>query len=135
MIHDEYIQEEEARNSLKGIKASCSAQKSDTVIRAKQIFYKDIAPGITGIARIIKYTNSTIGNMIEVDNTKKNTKMITMNPRNLTMTALEEGEFKNGKKDGYCRVIHDDSSCETGFFKKDEPWGKFEWHLNTKITT
>lgn len=126
------MQEEEARNKAKGITASCSAQKSDTVIRTKQIFFKDIAPGITGIARIIRYTNTTIGNMIDVDN--KSTKMISMNPRNLSIVALEEGEFKNGKKDGYCRVLHDDQSCETGFFKKDEPWGKFEWHLNTPIT-
>lgn len=105
------------------------------MIRTKQIFFKEIAGAITGLARIVRYTNLSIPNMIEVDNTKKSssTKMINMNPLNLRMVLIEEGEFKEGKKDGYCRVLHEDQSCETGFYKANEPWGKFEWHLNVSL--
>ena len=78
----------------------------DQTIRTKQIFFKEIAPAITGIVRIIRFTNSEIGKIIDVDN--KSSKMIKMLPKDLTMVALEEGEFKNGKKEGYCRVLHDD---------------------------
>ena len=50
---------------------------------------------------------------------------------NLSIIDLEEGEFTKGLKDGYCRVLHaEDQTCENGFFKNDEPWGKYEWHKN-----
>lgn len=39
---------------------------------------------------------------------------------------VEEGGFKKGKKDGYCRVLKADTgNCEVGFFKEDQPMGKY----------
>ena len=31
-----------------------------------------------------------------------------------------------GKKNGYCRVLDAvDGSCQVGFWRNDQPWGKF----------
>ena len=42
------------------------------------------------------------------------------------MLRIIEGNFKNGKKNGYCRTIHAiNGHCETGFYKDDEVNGKY----------
>jgi hypothetical protein len=40
--------------------------------------------------------------------------------------SVEEGEFENGMKNGYCRVINPCLGIvECGFFMNDQPNGKF----------
>lgn len=49
-----------------------------------------------------------------------------MSSANLELVSVEEGQFREGKKEGYCRIIHaTDGSCEVGFFSKDLPMGKY----------
>ena len=39
---------------------------------------------------------------------------------------MEEGAYKNGVKQGYCRVIHaEQGAAEIGFFDKGEAGGKY----------
>ena len=52
--------------------------------------------------------------------------MISLKPENLEIETVEEGAFKEGLKDGYCRVMQaHDGSCEVGFFQKNVPMGKY----------
>ena len=46
----------------------------------------------------------------------------------LELTEMTEGQFKEGQKSGYCRIINsekDEQFCEAGFFHEDKPCGKF----------
>ena len=49
-----------------------------------------------------------------------------MNPLNLCLQRVEEGQFQKGKKGGYCRIISaQDGKAQVGFFQEDKPMGKF----------
>lgn len=53
-------------------------------------------------------------------------KVINMNAKNLEIKTVEEGCFKDGMKDGYCRLIDANTgNCEVGFFQKNVPMGKY----------
>ena len=53
-------------------------------------------------------------------------KMINTKPENLEIDTVIEGQFKEGLKDGYCRVMSArDGSCQVGFFAKNVPMGKY----------
>lgn len=44
----------------------------------------------------------------------------------MELECIEEGQYVEGLKHGYCRVISAvDGSCEVGFFEEDMPRGKF----------
>jgi len=51
-------------------------------------------------------------------------------PAHLELISVEEGEFKNGLKNGYARVISPNTeiACEAGFFLKGEPHGKHTFY-------
>lgn len=93
----------------------------------KPVYWKEIKEGITGYVRIIKYTNHSVPTVLDVDQMEKSgSKLINMKPENLEIDDITEGQFKNGMKDGYCRVMHaKDGACEVGFFQKDAPMGKY----------
>jgi hypothetical protein len=88
---------------------------------------EEIKEGITGFARIIYYTNSSFSAIIEDTNLSKNSsKLVNMNPLNLCLQRVEEGQFSKGKKDGYCRIISaQDGKAQVGFFQEDKPMGKY----------
>ena len=97
----------------------CARAKGDAMMQSNKVLFEKIAPAITGVARIVRYTNSSV----------QTGSTINMHPTNLKIFDIEEGEFTAGLKDGYCRVLHaEDQTCESGFYKKGEPYGKFEWH-------
>ena len=42
------------------------------------------------------------------------------------LISIKEGYFKDGLKSGYCRVMNaEKSTVECGFYKSDQPCGKF----------
>lgn len=55
-------------------------------------------------------------------------RLVKFRPENLELIDMTEGKFKEGEKDGYCRVINaekDEQHCEAGFFVEDKPQGKY----------
>ena len=42
------------------------------------------------------------------------------------VTRIEEGHFKNGKLDGFGRVLAEDGHHEIGFWKEGQPYGKLQ---------
>ena len=54
--------------------------------------------------------------------------------KNLEVLSLEEGCFKNGKKNGYCRKIDAVTGViDVGFYKNDKPNGKFMRFKNNQV--
>ena len=85
--------------------------KTKTVNKA--VYLEDILQGLTGFARIIHYTNHSL-------NSAENQKPL------CEIDIVEEGEFLEGMRNGYCRVMNaTDSSCEVGFFQHNTPMGKY----------
>jgi len=49
-----------------------------------------------------------------------------MDPKNLEILEIEEGQYENGLKHGYTRVLSaEDGSCSVGFYYEDIIKGKF----------
>jgi len=44
------------------------------------------------------------------------------------LIKIQEGRFKQGEPDGYCRVFNapSDGSCELGYWKENSPMGKYQ---------
>lgn len=96
------------------------------MIDNKPVLWDDIKAGITGYVRIIRYTNHSMPAEIDLNKAEIATKMINLKSENLEIESVQEGSFKEGLKDGYCRVMQaTDGSCEVGFFQKDVPMGKY----------
>ena len=68
---------------------------------------------MTGYVRIIKYANHSVPAVIDVDKMgASGSKMINTKPENLEIEMVTEGQFKDGLKDGYNRVMNArDGSC------------------------
>ena len=49
------------------------------------------------------------------------------NPQDCAIEFVQEGQFKNGFMDGYCRIFDGvgDGMCEVGFFKEHKVQGKY----------
>lgn len=78
---------------------------SKSLKKEKDPLFTSFKTEITGFARIIRYIQSG---------------------DELKLISVEEGEFKKGKKHGYCRVIHAEiGACEVGFFHEDKARGKY----------
>ena len=96
------------------------------MIDNKPVLWSDIKEGITGYVRMIRYTNHSLPSDIDLNKPDVASKLINLNSENLEIETVEEGSFKNGLKDGYCRVMQArDGSCEVGFFQKNIPMGKY----------
>lgn len=96
------------------------------MIDNKPVLWSDIKEGITGYVRMIRYTNHSLPNEIDLNKQDVATKLINLKPENLEIETVEEGSFKKGFKDGYCRVMQArDGSCEVGFFQMNIPMGKY----------
>ena len=126
LVHDTYIQNKDVvkfskkltsnKVSKPGVLPEDDGDKP-AMIKGKPVYWKDIKDGITGYARIIKYTNHSLPNEIDINQTEKLNKLINLKPSNLEIESVIEGAFKEGFKDGYCRVMHaHKGSCEVGFF-------------------
>lgn len=105
-----------------------SKKKTIANVDAKPIYYDELAAGIDGYARIIKYINHSISKYQTDDGKDEDYTgfgLINEKSENLEIVEVSEGHFTNGKKDGYCRVISGDGSAEVGFFEDDEPKGKY----------
>ena len=75
----------------------------------KDITFNDIAHCLTGCARLIKY-DAIFGDCYSKD--------VSL----LRIICIEEGEFVNGKKNGYCRVINGHTNTVNfGIYKDDLP--------------
>ena len=124
MIHDLNNQSlEMLKKKTKDVK---KAVKADDKTNQK-VFWDEIKEGVTGYVRIVRYTNHSVPNVIDVDDMKHSgSKLINMDPTNLEIDMVEEGSYKNGLKDGYCRVMDArDGSCQVGFFLQGNPMGKY----------
>lgn len=129
LIHDLNEQSEmnmkSVKNSGKKLKEKVVTEPIKTKINSKPVFWKDIKEGVTGYVRIVRYTNHSVTNLID-DNGEAIHKELNMNPSSLEIKMVEEGGYKNGLKEGYCRVLYaTDGKCEVGFFQKDVPMGKY----------
>lgn len=95
----------------------------------KIVFLDEIKPMLTGYARIVKYNNKSINKYLAEDNMVDSGKrLVKFKADQLELTEMEEGQFKEGMKNGYCRIINcekDEQFCEAGFFHEDKPCGKF----------
>jgi hypothetical protein len=76
----------------------------------KNVSFNEIARMLTGYGRIIHY-HSNGG----------------FSPSNLTIVDVQEGQFKFGKLDGYCRVFiaKAEEAVNVGYFTSGLPNGKF----------
>lgn len=111
-------------------KSAGQFEKHKTIanVDSQPIYYDECATGIDGHARIIKYVNHSISKYQTQDGKDEDHTgfgLINEKPENLEIVEVSEGFFKDGKKNGYCRVISADGSCEVGFYEDDEPKGKF----------
>ena len=75
------------------------------MIDNKQVLWSDIKDGISGYVRLIRYTNHSLPNEIDLNKADTASKLINLRPDNLEIETVEEGSFKQGLKDGYCRVM------------------------------
>lgn len=103
-------------------------KKTIANVDSQPIYYDELASGIDGHARIIKYVNHSISKYQTEDGKDEDYSgfgLINEKSENLEIVEVSEGYFKDGKKNGYCRVISADGSCEVGFFEDDEPKGKY----------
>ena len=113
-----YRSEDSSRKSVLTAKDVSNADdKKDT--NTKEITFNDIHESITGIARIIKY-QAIYGDCYSKD--------VSL----LKVQSVEEGEFKAGKKNGYCRVIDGyENTVHFGMWANDVREGKFaEYQIN-----
>mmetsp|Transcript_15780 Transcript_15780/g.24294 ORF Transcript_15780/g.24294 Transcript_15780/m.24294 type:complete len:115 (-) Transcript_15780:4-348(-) len=76
--------------------------------------------------RIVKYMNHTVTPLLKQENMEDSgRRLIHMDPQNLEILEIEEGQVLNGEKHGYNRIISAlDGSCEAGFFYEDIAKGK-----------
>lgn len=135
LIHDLHNQNKELLKTAKNMALKAPKIKGEkqvverikTNVEQKPVFWKDIMEGVTGYCRIIKYTNHSVPTVIDVDKmASSGSKMINTKPENLEIAEVIEGQFKDGLKDGYCRVMSArDGSCQVGFFQKNVPMGKY----------
>jgi hypothetical protein len=125
LIHDENEQSEANAKSTKPKKIKEVKDPIRTRVATKPVFWKEIKEAVTGYVRIVRYTNHSVTNMLD-QNGEVTHKEINMAPQSLEITMVEEGGYRNGMKDGYCRVLYaDDGKCEVGFFQKNIPMGKY----------
>lgn len=75
---------------------------------------------MTGFARIVRYHNvyAPVDQQDGVLNLTRDAKLnMFQNPANLSLIEVIEGEFVQGKKEGYCRTLSaEDGSCKVGFY-------------------
>lgn len=92
----------------------------------KQIFFNDISDAMTGFARIIKYVNHSVIPLMKQENMEDSgRRLINMEPKNLEIIQIEEGQMQKGMKHGYNRILSaEDGSCSVGFFYEDIIKGK-----------
>jgi len=76
-----------------------------------QLYLQDIIKAVNGYGRIIQY--------------KANGEFT---PKNLTVEYVQEGRFREGVMDGYCRMFdgRDAGKVELGYFKEGKPLGKYQ---------
>ena len=115
------IDDEKQKNLLKQIdsrfKGGAQAQEADDedMVIEGEVMFDDIKKSLTGYARIIQYTNGTGGAEPDFSD-----------PDKLHVFGISEGQYENGQKAGYCRLISAaQGNCELGFFHKDAPKGKY----------
>lgn len=80
----------------------------------KQLDFKDIQAALNGYGRIIYY---------------RSTKPGSLTPSDLEILEVQEGKFKNGLMDGYCRSFDlrgINEQIEVGFMKEGKPMGKYQ---------
>ena len=93
--------DEETRLGARAPEKKTSSSKKDN----KEPDFASFKTGITGFARIIRYT---------IDDDKNH------------LSSIEEGQYVKGLKQGYCRVIHASiGACEIGYFHEDQARGKY----------
>ena len=103
-------------------------KKTIAQVDAKPVYFDEIAPGLNGVGRIIKYNNHSISKFQTDDGKDEDmTGMGLMNekPENCEIVEMIDGEIANGKKNGYSKTYGADGSVEVGFFEDDLPKGKF----------
>lgn len=138
-----YKVSDSAFNPLKSVTKKTVLPKDNTFVKAvasnvnkkdldnphKIVFLDEIKPMLTGYARIVRYENKSILKYLSDDMEEKSgSRLVKFKPENLELIEMTEGEFKNGDKDGYCRIINcekDEQFCEAGFFVEDKPLGKY----------
>ena len=57
-----------------------------------------------------------------------------MNPRRNRIVQMKEGQFKNGKANGYVRTMDMMKDASVGFFKEDRAYGKVQYYQNGRLT-
>lgn len=89
--------------------------------------FEDISSAINGFARIVTYANHSIPEYTDVNNPlRSGMKVVTHQPEHLEIMELTEGEFKEGKLNGYGRrICARTGTCEVGFFQDGVPMGKY----------
>ena len=83
----------------------------------KQLNYKDIQAALNGYGRLIFYKTTNQGSLT---------------PSDLEIMKVQEGKFKNGLMDGYCRSFDlkaGNEKVEVGFMKEGKPMGKYQSFL------
>ena len=77
----------------------------------KFLRYSEIAKSLNGYGRFVQYNAYGVNS-----------------PQNMEVLAIQEGRFKAGCMDGYCRHYDgtENGFVEVGFFKEGEPYGKYQ---------
>jgi len=88
----------------------------------KTLELDSIFSAINGFARVIKYKTS------ESEESKSN-------KESNQLLSIEEGFFRNGMKNGYCRVVDlTADTVECGFFRNNSPYGKYvKWNKSDEV--
>ena len=64
------------------------------MIDNKPISWSDLKEGVTGYVRMIRYTNHSLPNEIDLNKADVANKMINLKADNLEIESVEEGSFK-----------------------------------------
>ena len=90
----------------------------------------EIEPFLSGYGRIIFYDVSGYETS-NSDGTKVYDPFV--NPELNKITQIKEGQFFEGKAEGYCRIMDPSRRVQVGFFKEDWPYGKLKEFVDGEL--
>ena len=97
--------------SRRGPKEVGDSSRDGDSRRQSDVSLDDIHGALNGFARVIKY---------------RQVKKEGEGPSEFELLTIEEGFFKSGMKNGYCRVFDvKNQNTECGFFRDNSPYGKY----------
>lgn len=86
----------------------------------KFLYYNDIAPSLTGYARILEFRSFQQGADGQSDPTYGNSNKMNW------ILSMTEGYIDRGRPDGFCRVVNAfNGQTKLGYYKEGKPHGKW----------